>query len=360
MDMTVEIDGSILEGGGQILRSAIAFSAVLQKPVVVRNIRAKRRNPGLRPQHLHGILALQKITDAEVKGTHVGSTEIVFKPSTRRGGEIIVDIGTAGSVTLILQALMLVAPFCVHPVIAHISGGTNVAWSPPIDYIQHVLLPRLKQMGYSGSLHLAKRGYYPRGGGKVSANLHPIRRLESINLPKSEKKPQIAGVSHCGSLPKHVAERQAQAATSELQQAGYHNVRIKSEHNPKTACPGSGISLWTVRDPTRLIGSDALGQRGVKAEVVGQQAAQSFLNELKTGAPVDRYQADMLVPYVALADGKSSFFVSELTQHTVTNIHVVEQFLEVKFHIEGDLGSPAWITVNGAALEGPAASSEHG
>jgi len=357
--MVVEIDGSVLEGGGQILRSAIAFSAVLQKPVVVRNIRAKRRNPGLRPQHLHGILALQKITDAEVKGTHVGSGEIVFNPKTRRGGEVVVNIGTAGAITLILQALMVVAPFCTHSVVAHIHGGTNVAWSPPIDYIQHVLLPRLKQMGYSGSLHLVKRGYYPRGGGKVSAHLHPIRHLEAINLQRSEEKPQIAGVSHCGSLPKHVAERQAQAATSELHQAGYPHVRVKLEYDPQTACPGSGISLWTVGNPSRLIGSDALGRRGLKAEVVGQQAAQGLLKELQTGAPVDRHQADMLIPYVALARGDSSFFVSELTQHTVTNIHVVEQFLEVKFRVEGNVGSPARITVSGAALEGPAASPEH-
>jgi RNA 3'-phosphate cyclase len=355
--MPIEIDGSILEGGGQILRSAIAFSAVLQEPVIVKKIRAKRKNPGLRPQHLHGILALKQLTDAEVKGTHIGSNEILFQPKSRRGGAINIEIGTAGSITLVLQVLMIVAPFCSHSVKTNVTGGTNVAWSPPIDYLQNVLLPRLMQMGYSGTINVKKRGYYPRGGGYVVADLHPRNRLNPITLIPSKTEPQITGISHCGALPQHVASRQAKAATQFLSQAGISQVNIRIEQY-NTTCPGSGISLWTIGETNRILGSDSLGRRELRAEKVGQQGAETLINELKTGAPVDRHQADMLIPYTAIANGKSTFQVSELTQHTVTNIYVIEQFLNVKFNVKGNLGSTGQITVDGVGLEGFSTSLE--
>ncbi len=355
--MVVEIDGSTLEGGGQILRSAIAFAAVLDKPVIVKNIRAKRKNPGLRPQHLHGMLAVKQLTDAKVKGTHVGSSQIEFFPQSPRGGKITVDIGTAGSITLVLQAIMVVAPFCEQAIVATLKGGTNVAWSPPIDYLQHVFLPRLHQMGFLGQLHLKNRGYYPKGGGHVTASLTPITSLTPLILIKDEETPRISGISHCGSLPSHVAERQANAAKQELVQAEHQLDAIKIEHIKNTLSPGSGISLW-VTSKNRLIGADALGRRGLRAEKVGEQAALRIIQELNTNAPVDQNQADMLIPYLALAKGSSSIFISNLSLHTMTNIHVVEQFLDIQFTIQGKLDNPAQISVNGIGLEGASASPE--
>jgi RNA 3'-terminal phosphate cyclase (ATP) len=355
--MAVEIDGSVLEGGGQILRSAVAFSALLQKPVVVKRIRAKREKPGLQQQHLNGVIALQRITDAEVKGAHVGSTEITFRPRSRRGGEITIDIGTAGAITLVLQSLMVAAPFCEHQVLAHISGGTDVAWSPPIDYLRYVLLPRLAQMGYSGVIRLERRGYYPRGGGRVHADLSRVLQLRPLSLAPAQGLPRIACKSHCGSLERHVAERQATAAIETMKAAGYPSVRVEIEHDPNTLSPGSGLVLWTEGEANRLLGSDALGERGVRAETIGQRAAQFLVQELKTQAPVDRHQADMLIPYVAIAGGRSSFPVSEITLHTITNIYVIEQFLETRFTVKGKSGSPGSIEVQGVGLEGVPASA---
>ncbi len=356
--MVVEIDGSVLEGGGQILRSAVAFGAVLGKTVVIKKIRAKRKTPGLRPQHLHGILAIKELTSAQVKGTHVGSNRIEFVPQNRKGGQLTVDIGTAGAITLVLQGVMIVAPFCEQPVRAQISGGTNVAWSPPVEYLQHVLLPRLEQMNYQGIVEIKKRGYYPRGGGRINTNLFPVSKLTSLCLKKNQEAPMIFGLSHCGSLPRHVAERQANAAANTLSQGGYQIETIDIEHSSDTLSPGSGISLWARKQNNCIIGADALGQRKLKAEVVGEQAATLLIQELKTSAPVDVHQADMIIPYIALAEGESSFFVSELAMHTITNIHVAEKFLNIKFDVKGEVGAPAHISVKGIGFEGDGVSPE--
>lgn len=359
--MIVEIDGSTLEGGGQILRSAIAIAAVRQIPVRVKNIRVNRSTPGLRPQHLHGIFALKQIAKAQVKGAHEGSKEIEFIPHNLEGGSLTINIGTAGSISLILQGLMIAAPFSKNPINAQLTGGTNVAWSPPIDYLQYVLLPRLEQVGYIGNILLEKRGYYPKGGGRVSATFSPRQNLTSLKLSFSKDEVLIKGISHCGNLPQHVADRQAQSTTNTLKQAGLLQTELKIEYSPDTMSRGSGISLWAQdakNRSNRLLGADALGRRGLKAELVGTQAAQSLLKELNTNAPVDRHQADMLIPYVALAKGQSEFSISSLSMHTFTNIFIVEQFLDVKFKVKGELDNPAQISVIGIGLENELAFPE--
>jgi RNA 3'-phosphate cyclase len=350
--MVIEIDGSDLEGGGQILRSAIACAAVLEQHLIVDKIRAKRTSPGLRPQHLHGILAVKKITQAKVKGTHEGSTRIEFIPQNRQGGPLSVNIGTAGAISLVLQGVMIVAPFCKHPVTAELTGGTNVAWSPPIDYLKSVLLPRLEQMGFLGMIEISKRGYYPRGGGHVKTNFSPIQKLHSLSLTNEKHLPIITGISHCGSLPGHIAERQAKAAETLLNEKGHSVHRISIEQNKHTHSPGSGISLTAKNMPNRIVGTDALGRRGFKAEKVGESAALSLLDEVNTQASVDQFQADMLIPYLALANGTSTLTISKLSMHTITNIHVVEQFLDIKFEVQGKPGSKSKIKVRGIGFEG--------
>lgn len=320
----IEIDGSYGEGGGQVVRTAVALSAVTGKEVKVTNIRKNRPNPGLKQQHLKALETAARICEARVSGLFPGSSELFFAPVEIKGGKYEIDIGTAGSITLLLQSLMPALPFAKEKVELTVRGGTDVAWSPTIDYLQHVTLRALEQLGYAGSVTLKKRGYYPRGGGEVSAVFEPCK-LRGFHFRKEGEK-RITGVSHASNLPAHVPARQAEAAESLLLEAGYGSqIDVKSFELLST---GSGITLWS-----GYCGGSALGERGLPAEKVGRRAAEEIVSELSSKASVDVHLADQLIPYMALA-GNSSYTVRELTLHAATNIWVTEQFLDVKFRIE--------------------------
>jgi len=319
----LEIDGSYGEGGGQLVRTAVALSAVTGKGIRVTNIRKKRPNPGLKQQHLKSLETAAKICQAQISGLFPGSTELSFVPVEIKGGKYDIDIGTAGSITLFLQCIMPALPFAKEEVELTIKGGTDVAWSPTMDYLQHVTFSALKQLGYSGSVTLKKHGYYPKGGGKVSAYFKPCR-LQGFHFLKEEEK--IKGISHASNLPAHVPLRQAEAASTRLMEAGYPS-QIETQ-SFEAFSTGSGITVWT-----GYMGGSALGKRGLPAEKVGKDAADEIILELRAGASVDTYLADQLIPYMALA-GNSSYTVRELSLHTKTNIWVTEQFLDVNFRIE--------------------------
>lgn len=336
----IEIDGSYGEGGGQLVRTAVALSAVTGKAVKIRNIRKNRPGPGLRPQHLKTLETAARICKARASGLFLGSTEFSFVPVEILGGKYEVDIGTAGSITLLLQCLMPALPFAKGKVELRVRGGTDVAWAPSIDYFRHVTFPALEQMSYSGSITLKERGYYPKGGGVISAFFEPCKlrgfhfRTEEgqkgINeggkRNKIRKRKEISGVSHASNLPVHVPLRQAEAAKDKLFDEGYlAEIKIQCLEAFST---GSGITLWT-----DFYGGSALGKKGFPAEKVGLQAAEEILKEIRNFASVDVHLADQLIPYMALA-GNSSYTVRELSLHTATNIWVTEQFLNVKFRIE--------------------------
>ncbi|MDO9098365.1 MAG: RNA 3'-terminal phosphate cyclase, partial [Candidatus Methanoperedens sp.] len=252
------------------------------------------------------------------------STRLGFKPGRIKGGAYEIDIGTAGSISLFLQCLMPAALHAPETLRIKITGGTDVLWSPSIDSLRFVTLGALSQMGYDCKLTLIRRGYYPRGGGCVEAIINPSN-LKKTSFDKNPC-PLVEGCSHSSGLPAHVAQRQAASAEKLLRQEGYES-RISLEVNeyPST---GSGITLWC-----GAVGGSALGRPGLKAEKVGELAAEAILSELKSGAGVDAYLADQLIPYLALAEG-GSFTTRVITPHTKTNIWVTEQFLDVKFKIE--------------------------
>jgi RNA 3'-terminal phosphate cyclase (ATP) len=351
----IRIDGSYGEGGGQIIRTAVALSAVTGTEVTISNIRINRPKPGLKAQHMTAIRTAADMTGARVSGLRAGSTELTFSPGDIPGGHYNMDIGTAGSITLLLQCLMPVASAAQEPVSLDITGGTDVAWSPPIDYMAYVLLPVLSAMGLKCNIKLQRRGYYPRGGGRVTAIIHPSA-LRPVDLEKGtgmemgtemememeteiEKEMgkdkgkevgnepcTVAGISHSSNLPPHVAERQADAAAAALEKTGYSSsIDTRPSSFPST---GSGITLWCGH-----AGGSALGKRGLPAEKVGRAAAGEIITELGSRAAVDVHLADQLIPYMGLA-GSGSFTVREVSGHTRTNIWVVEQFLGVEFRVE--------------------------
>ncbi len=327
----LEIDGSFGEGGGQILRSCLALSGVLGKEVRIFNIRAGRSEPGLKAQHLTGAKALETICNASSQGLDIGSTEFVFRPGRIEGGSFSFDVGTAGSITLVLQALMPLLPFAPGKMSIEVRGGTDVNWSPPIDYLRLITIPVLANMGFTMSLEVTNRGHYPRGGGIVrvsstpSGPLKPIERVErgSISL--------IVGVSHAVKLPRHVAERQAWAAVQVIKDRGLPNPEIEIENSEDGAHlgPGTGIVLCARAEAGAILGGDCIESR-------------SFL---------DRHMGDMIVPYLALADGVSDVSVSQITQHTLTNVKVAESVTGVRFDQVGELGKPGRLRVRGLGLK---------
>ncbi|MBI1972121.1 MAG: RNA 3'-terminal phosphate cyclase [Candidatus Aenigmarchaeota archaeon] len=327
----ITLDASVGEGGGQVLRTATALAAVLKEPCSIYNIRANRPNPGLREQHLQGLLAVAKLCNGSVKNSFVGSKEIEFYPGDSFEKRVEVNISTAGSVTLVLQSLMIAASPARENVGIKISGGaTNTSWSPPVDYTKNVFFPLLGNMGYVADLEVKRRGFYPRGGAETACNLKPAKKLKNIRLEDRGDVKIIRGVSVCANLPGSVAERQRISAENILRKAGY-DTEIKEEVvNPDST--GSALVLWA-ECRNSVLGADALGEIKKSAENVGREAAEKMVAQLQEDFSLDPHASDQIIPYIALAHGESSFTTSEITKHTLTNIGICEKLLGVKFSV---------------------------
>jgi RNA 3'-terminal phosphate cyclase (GTP) len=329
----IEIDGSYGEGGGAILRQALGMAVYAGEPVRVYNIRAGRTRPGLAPQHQRAVEAVGMVCGARVRGATLGSTEITFEPGPPKSGSFRFDIGTAGSTTLLLQALLLPCLCRSGDYEFRLTGGTDVPWSPPADYLSRVTLSALRGVG-EAELSVRRRGYYPKGGGRLLARLSgasdPGMRLEFL---RPGTVTAIRGVSHAAGVLKErrVAERQADAADHLLTRLG-HPVEIAVEYS-NAANPGSGITLWTESEGGAPLGGSALGVRGKAADEVGREAAHALLSAMDSGAAVDRYLADQLIPFLAVRGG--SLQAPEVTPHMRSNIYVAEAVLGVSFEIEG-------------------------
>jgi len=312
----ITIDGSIGEGGGQILRTSIALSSILQKGVRIINIRKSRPRPGLGFQHVKSIELAASLSDARVKGASFGSTEVEFLPGKIKSGNFSINMGTAGSVTLALQSVLPIAAYAPGPVILDITGGTDVKWSPPYDYFKNVMLPALKLFGYDIESSLISRGYFPAGNGRVIVNAMP----SALRPAKLTFRPGtiVNGVSASSKLPPHVAMRQSKAASEYLESHGYNTGEIRLDVR-NDASIGSSITLFS-----GFMGGSALGERGLPAERVGLSAATSLIEELKTNAAVDEHLTDQLIIYMVLAEGLSSLTSSKITGHTLTGIRLVE------------------------------------
>jgi RNA 3'-phosphate cyclase len=332
----IEIDGSFGEGGGQILRTATALSAIKKIPCRIFNIRAKRKNPGLQTQHLLGLRALTELCNGKLEGDYLNSTEIKFYPGEITKDKILVKIPTAGSITLVLQTLIPVCIFAKNKIEIYFEGGaTDTFFSPTIDHFRYVFLKILEKMGVKVEIEILKRGYYPEGGAKLKAKIYPTR-LKPINLTERGKIKKILIISGASQSLKNkkVAERQVDGAKEIL---GKLNLPIEEKiEYYETQSAGSQVCVILEFENT-ILGMDQLGKLGKRAEDVGKEAAIELLKEEKTQACLDRYLADQILPYMALAEGNSKVTVSEITEHCKTNIWVIEKFIKGKFEIRKNL-----------------------
>lgn len=330
----IEIDGSYGEGGGAILRQALGLAAYAGRDLRVTKIRAGREAPGLKPQHLTAVKAAAAVCGGRVEGAEPGSTEIVFRPGRVRGGSFEFDIGTAGSVTLLLQTL-LVPCLCSGPQSLELElvGGTDVKWSPPAYYLSRVTFAALDAFGETHA-SVERRGYYPKGGGRLRVRLAGGERLpDRLELEGPARFREVRGISHASQAlaEREVAERQARAAEAELEHLDVA-VAIDLEYADSYST-GTGITLWTAGVDGAPLGGSALGERGKPAEEVGRDAARALLKEIESGAAVDRYLADQLVPFLAVVGG--TLRTSEITLHTRSNIYAAERLLDAEFEIDG-------------------------
>ncbi|MFW9770273.1 MAG: RNA 3'-terminal phosphate cyclase [Candidatus Thorarchaeota archaeon] len=350
----IEIDGSHGEGGGQILRTAVALSALTMKPIRITNIRAGRPKPGLKKQHIAGIELTGTLVDATIKGLEIGSTNIEFVPRERQSGIFEYDVGTAGSISLVLQAVLPPAVLSPDSVTLHLRGGTDVKWSPPVDYMANVFVPTIERMGPKVKIEQKRRGHYPRGGGMVSCEVVPVSAVESKDIIKFGNLRSVSGISHCVRLPGHIADRQAKSASDAILDELAIKSDINRESYPKGndphLGPGSGIVLWAEDEYGSRLGSDMLGERGKSAEVVGSSAGSKLVKEVSSGMAVDSHLCDMLVPYMAIASGTSKIGVSDITSHLTTNIWATEQILGVQIELEKESDGTGVLTIGGMGL----------
>ena len=316
-----EIDGS--EGGGQILRSALALAAVTETPVRVTGIRGNRPTPGLKPQHLTVVETLAEITDATVAGATGGAETIEFDPGPPRGGELTVEIGTAGSISLLFDALLALATELTEPLSVTATGGTEVKWSPPLVIHEQVKLPLCRRFGLHAAIERNRTGFYPAGGGSATLHLQPT---DLSPVEASERGDLVAARCHSiasADLAKsEVAIRQAESAHSQLENQGI-DVQTEQISRVETKSTGSALAVELEYEQTRA-GFDALGERGVPAEKIAARAVEEAVSFHGTDAAVDRHLGDQLLLFLALAGGRLS--VPAVTDHITTSLDLLERF----------------------------------
>jgi RNA 3'-terminal phosphate cyclase (ATP) len=294
------------------------------------------------PQHLMGIRSLKLISSARVEGDSQGSTELLFEPHEVKAGDYFFDIGTAGSTSLLLQAILPPLIFTNNGSSLTLKGGTHVPFSPPFHYISEVFIPILNKLGIEVKATIESYGFYPKGGGKVHVEIKPADTLEAANYLERGQLKKVYGLSGVGNLPLSIAGRQKNAALTILISQGI-NAEIETI---SVSTPGQGTFMFLEAETENcLAGFSSLGERGKKAELVGEEAAKKFLDYYSTSACFDRHLADQIVLYLGVAKGESSFTTAEISSHLLTNLWVIEKFLGIQYTVDGETGKPGKVTI---------------
>jgi RNA 3'-phosphate cyclase len=340
---TLEIDGSLGEGGGQVLRSALALSILCQQPIYIDHIRAGREKPGLQPQHIQAVQAAAAICSAQVKGAARNAQALSFAPGPVRAGDYAFDIGTAGSTSLVLQTILLPLSKAGRKSRLTITGGTHVPWSPPFEFIHFHWLPFLEAMGIQAKVALERCGFYPQGGGQIQAVIQPAQAVKPLRIPHRGALQSIRGVSAVGNLSIEIATRQKHQALRQLQPR-CANAKIKTV---QAQAFGKGTYLFLAAQSELGRGSSsALGAMGKRAERVADEAVQDLLDYLESEAAIDGFLADQLLLPCALAESPSLLSVSKVTNHLLTNAQIIQQFGLAKVAITGGKGEPGMVAID--------------
>lgn len=338
------IDGSAGEGGGQILRTSLALSLITQTPFRIQKIRANRDKPGLRPQHVTAVTSAARIGDAEVTGAAVGSRELVFRPGPIKPGGYEFDIGTAGSVTLVLQTVLPPLLSANEPSSLVILGGTHNLHAPPFDFLDRAFLPLVNRLGHRVRAYLDRPGFYPAGGGQMSVVIEPGKELVPLELLERGALRRCRARAMVARLPRSIAERELSVVRDELQ---WDEACCEIEEHARCRSPGNALFLELESEHVAEVFT-GFGQRGVRAEAVAASAIDEARDYLNSGVPIGRRLADQLLLPLSLAKG-GSYLTAEPTPHTKTNIEVIRQFLDTKIELD-NVGSEAWRVTIGVPL----------
>jgi RNA 3'-terminal phosphate cyclase (ATP) len=341
------IDGSRFSGSGTIVRQAVAFSALTGRSIQVVNARAKRDKPGLRPQHLRVVEAVAELVNAGTEGLAQGSQEFVFRPgSLKAGRRYHWAIGSAGSTTMLALGILPVLAFSGSPVRVELRGGLFQDCAPSLFHFQHVLLPLLREMGLQASMEMARPGYVPKGEGILNLAVTPVTApMRAVTRQETGPVMRLWGIALSSHLEeRQVSRRMAEAAREVLAQAGYQ-ADIELRHDTESVQRGAALALFADEGDTVRIGADQAGALRRSAESIGKHVATQLLDELASGATLDRFAADQVILFAAMATGVSRFLIPTVTDHVLTSAWLAEEFLDARVDIDGRR-----LTINGAGF----------
>lgn len=342
----IEIDGSAKSGSGTLLRYGVTLATLLGEALHMWNIRAARDKPGLRYQHRQAVVACCEICGGSAEGISIGSMEIWYRPGkTIRGGSYRWDIGTGGSTTMLAMTLVPVACFATGPSVFTLTGGLFQDFAPSAYHMKNVLFPLLGRMGIQVDVEIKRPGYAEQGGGVIEVKVDPLNcAIRPVSLGRQVPVSHVKGVALCSHLNEaKVSERMARECGQVLKQYGYR-VDIETLYDATATHPGAVLAIW-VESKDCYLGSDMAGRRGRRAENIGRQVATNLLQDIRSGATVDRFLADQIVLYAALADGVTEYLIPHLTDHIEANLWLVETVL-------GKFGAKTEVSGNRVRIKG--------
>ena len=331
------IDGSRYSGSGTIVRQSVAFSALTGRAIHVVNARAKREKPGLRPQHIRVVQAIAELVNGHAEGLAPGSREFTFRPGRLKAGRNYYwDIGSAGSTTMLALGILPVLAFAGSPVTVELRGGLFQDFAPSAFHLQHVLLPMLARMGLRATVEVGRPGYVPRGDGILHLRVAPLtERLSAITKQDQAPVTRIWGIALSSHLEERcVSERMAEAARGVLDKAGYQ-AEIEICNDTTSLQRGAALALFADEGGEVRLGADQAGALRRPAESIGAHVATQLLEDVTSAATVDRFAADQVIPFAAMAGGESRFIIPALTDHVSTSAWLAHVFLDARVRIEG-------------------------